>query len=67
MIKCPADLQQVQPAHKLAFEFLVAHLEDQEEIETVHAEFRTIDNSADELSSRVLELIKDNVEVRSTS
>ena len=49
--KCRADLRQVQPAHKLAFDNLVALLEDQEEIETVHAEFRAIDDSADELSS----------------
>ena len=38
-------------------------LDDQDEIKTVHAEFRAIDNSADKLSSRVLDLINNDVEV----
>ena len=55
MRKCRTDLRQVQPAHKLAFDNLVSLLDDQEEITTVHAEFCAIDDSADELSSVVLE------------
>ena len=46
---------------------MVALLDDQDEIETACAEFRAIDNSANELSSRVLDLINNDVEVRSSS
>ena len=62
-----ADLRQVQPAHELALEKLVTLLDDQDEIETAHAEFRAINNSTNELSSRVLDLINNNVDVRSSS
>ena len=48
-----ADLQQVQPAHELALEKLVALLDDQDEIETARAVFCIFDNSADKLSKEV--------------
>ena len=51
----------------MALEKLVALLDDQDEIETACAEFHAIDNSADELSSQVLDLINNNVEVHSSS
>ena len=51
----------------MAFDNLVSLLDDQEEITTVHAEFCAIDDSANELSSAVLELIMNDMEVRSTS
>ena len=62
-----ATLQQVQPAHKLALEKLVTLLDDQDEIKTAHAELRAIDDSADKLSSQVLYLINNDVEVCSSS
>ena len=62
-----ADLRQVQPAHELALEKLVALLDDQDKIETVHAKFCAVGNSADKLSKEVLELMEEDVRIVSFS
>ena len=41
------------PAHKLVLDNLVKLLDHEGEIETAHAEFRAVDNSADKLSREV--------------
>ena len=48
-----ADLQQVQPAHELAFNKLVNLLVDEDEYETAHAYFCADGGSADKFSRKV--------------
>ena len=57
----------VQPAHELAFIKLFKLLNDKAEIKATDAKFHAVNSSADKLSSEILELIDDNVEIRSFS
>ena len=51
--KSQADLQQVQPAHELAFNKLVDLLDDDAEYDAAHTDFCADGSSADKLSQKI--------------
>ena len=62
-----ANLWQVQPAHKLAFKKLITLLDDTDESEAAHAEFHAADDSTDKLSSEILYLMDEDMEIHWSS